>query len=279
MQRLHICNALGEYPTVKRIRKSNQKAHELLIELDGKGLGLPDFDKHLEHFKAGLNGAIRMEYGVKNTAIWLFLLPRRYVRPTIISAKDNAIGAIGLQHLINLLIIGATGTGKTVATKIILSKISQFQKDSIIWLLDFKQFDFRDYVGFPHYYGYTDCLQGLKDYYAAFKAQQATGIAGTPNYLIIDEWGSLIMSLDRKQAEQARNMLAELLMIGMAYHFILIVGIQRPDSSYFQLARDNFRCVLALGKLLRCSPSVQTPPTPMSASMTSSPAACLSLSG
>lgn len=249
LQRWNISNSLGEFPTLKCVRKSPYKQHELVLELNGKGLSLVDMDKHREHWQAGLNGAIRLEYGRKNSTILLYFLPRKYVKPTIISPKDDAIGPISLRDLINLEIIGSTGSGKTFAGKILLFKISQFRKESKIWLLDFKQFDFRDFAGLPRYYGYTDCLQGLNDYYAAFKAQQKIGIAGEPNYLFIDEWGSFIMSLDHKTAEQAKHLLAELLMLGRAYNFIPIIGIQRPDASYFNGGRDNFQACLALGNL------------------------------
>lgn len=250
LHRWNIKTATGEFPVLKRVvRKSPYREHESILELDGKGLGLVDMDRHLDHFKAGLNGAIRMEYGNKNTIIRLYFLPRKYVRPTIITPDDNALGPICVQHLINLLVIGATGAGKTIATKVIVSKISHFSKGSKIWLLDFKQFDFQSYEGLPHYYGYGDCLQGLKDYYVAFKVQQEKGEAGPANYLVIDEWGSFIMSLEPKEAKQAQALLAELLMLGRAYNFFPIVGIQRPDASYFSGGRDNFQACLALGNL------------------------------
>ena len=40
-------------------------------------------------------------------------------------------------------------------------------------------------------------------------------------------------------------------MLGRAYRFFPIVGIQRPDAAYFAGARDNFQCCLALGNLSR----------------------------
>lgn len=248
LQRWNISNSLGEFPTLKCVRKSPYKQHELVLELNGKGLSLVDMDKHREHWRTGLNGAIRLEYGRKNSTILLYFLPRKYVRPTIITPNDNAIGPISLEQLINLLVIGATGTGKTVTIKIVMAKISRLE-NSTTWLLDFKKLDFQKFENLSHYYGYTDCLQGLKDYYAAFKAQQESGIVGAPNYLVIDEWSSFIMSLEKKQAEQAKSILAELIMLGRGYNFFPIVGIQRPDSSYFQSARDNFQNVIALGNL------------------------------
>lgn len=40
-------------------------------------------------------------------------------------------------------------------------------------------------------------------------------------------------------------------MLGRAYRFFPIIGIQRPDAAYFAGARDNFQCCLALGNLSR----------------------------
>lgn len=181
----------------------------------------------------------------------MFFLPQKYVRPTLLFPSDEAVGSISIKQLINMLVIGATGTGKTVAIKILMAKIAKFQRNAKIWLLDFKQFDFRGFSSLPRYYGYTACIQGLNDFYEAFKQQQETSESAVPNYLVIDEWGSFIMSLEKKEAELLKGKFAELLMLGRAYQFFPIVGIQRPDASYFSSARDNFQCCLALGNLSR----------------------------
>ena len=245
-------NARNEYPVLVSVKHDREKPHGLILKVRNKGVGIPDFDRQYDRLKASLNGIIyRMEYGHHTNFALLYFLPQKYVRSALFTPDDMAVGNIGIMHLINMLIVGATGTGKTVALKILLTKIARFQPDAKIWLLDFKQFDFRSLSDKPRYYSYTDCLQGLEDYYAAFKQQQASGAAGAPQYLIIDEWGSFLLSLDKKTAEQVKAKLAELLMLGRAYQFFPIVGIQRPDASYFSSARDNFQCCLALGNLSR----------------------------
>ena len=72
---------------------------------------------------------------------------------------------------------------------------------------------------------YTDCVQGLEDYYAAFKEAQASGVAGEPQYLVCDEWGSLMTSLPKKEAERCKTLMAELLALVRAYKFIPIIGM------------------------------------------------------
>lgn len=252
VRRCGLRNAQGEYPVLVGVKRDREKAHGLILKVRNKGVAVPDFDRQYDRLKTSLNGIIYcMEYSRNTNFTLLFFLPQKYVRPVLLTPDDEAVGRMDITHFINMLVIGATGTGKTVAIKILMAKILKSIPNAKLWLLDFKKFDFRDFAGLPRYYGFSDCVQGLKDFYAAFKRQQELGIAGEPNYLIIDEWGSFIASLDKKEAEEMKRLLAELLMLGRAYQFFPIVGIQRPDASYFSSARDNFQCCLALGNLSR----------------------------
>lgn len=244
-----LWNAQRETPELLSVRPDPNKAHGLIFKVDGKGLSPADFGRRVDRLEAGLGGQVyALEYGRKSSRVLVYLLPQKHIRPTIISPADKAIGCLGVEQLINMLVIGATGTGKTVALKILMSKITKIP-NAKIWLLDFKQFDFRAFAGAHHYYGYMGCVQGLNDFYEAFKRQQEAGEAAGPNYLIIDEWGAFIMALEKKEAEQLKRKLAELLMLGRAYQFFPIVGVQRPDAAYFASARDNFQTCLALGNL------------------------------
>ena len=250
MRQSGLRNAQGQYPVLIGVKRDRDKNHGIILTVKNMGISVPDFDRRIDRLQASLNGIVYcMEYGRKTIYSRLYFLPQKHVRPTYLFPTDEAIGRISVKQLINMLVIGATGTGKTVAIKIIMEKIVKFQPDAKIWLLDFKRFDFKDFSGLPRYYGYTDCVRGLSNYYEAFKRQQEAGEAVAPNYLIIDEWGSFIMSLEKKEAELLKGKLAELLMLGRAYQFFPIVGIQRPDAAYFASARDNFQSCLALGNL------------------------------
>lgn len=245
-------NAREEYPVLVSTKRDRERKHGIILKVKNVGVSIPDTDKRIDRLQASLNGIVyRMEYGRKTNYTLMFFLPQKYVRPTLLFPSDEAVGSISIKQLINMLVIGATGTGKTVAIKILMAKIAKFQPNAKIWLLDFKQFDFQGFSSLPRYYGYTACIQGLNDFYEAFKQQQETSESAVPNYLVIDEWGSFIMSLEKKEAELLKGKFAELLMLGRAYQFFPIVGIQRPDASYFSSARDNFQCCLALGNLSR----------------------------
>ncbi len=248
-----LANARGEIPRLRSVRADREKPHGRVLEVRNRGISIADFDEKAHRLEAGLGGRIyRMEYGRKCQTTRLYLLPMKYIHPTIINPTDEALGPIHVGRLINLLVVGGTGTGKTVAIKTIMGKIAQHQPNPnpIVWLLDFKCLDFKAYTALPHYYGYTDCVQGLEDYYAAFKEAQTSGVTGEPQYLVCDEWGSLMTSLPKKEAERCKTLMAELLALGRAYKFIPIIGMQRCDANYFtDGARDNFQVRLALGNL------------------------------
>lgn len=249
VERSGLWNTQRETPELLSVRPDPNKAHGLIFKVDGKGLSPADFERRADRLEAGLGGQVyALEYGRKTSQVLVYLLPQKHIRLTIISPADNAVGCLGVEQLINMLVIGATGTGKTVALKILMSKITKIP-NSKIWLLDFKQYDFRAFAGAPRYYGYMSCVHGLNDFYEAFKRQQEAGEAAEPNFLIIDEWGAFVMALERQEAEQLKRKLAELLMLGRAYQFFPIVGVQRPDAAYFASARDNFQMCLALGNL------------------------------
>ena len=197
-----------------------------------------------------LNEFSAWEYGRNINYTPFILSSAKIYSPRLIHARRFCLGSIDVKHIINMLIVGATGYRKTVALKILLTKIARFRSDAKIWLLDFKQFDFRSLSDKPRYYGYADCLQGLEDYYAAFKQQQENGTAGAPQYLIIDEWGGFLLSLDKKTAEQTKARLAELLMLGRAYRFFPIIGIKDRTRPILR-GEITFQCCLALGNLSR----------------------------
>ncbi len=246
-------NANQEYPILLSMRKGKEKPYEVLYRFKSCGLSLPEWDKHLADLEAVLNAKIcYFDYGKKSDkTVLVHAVPRKHFKPTLISSSDNAFGSASVESLINLLVVGATGTGKTVAIKVLLHKIAAHVPNAAFTILDFKQQDFAEFAGLPGYYGYADCVQGLEDYYASFKAQQAAGKAGAPHYLVIDEWGAFILSQETKQqAEKLKTELAELLMLGRSYNHRVICGLQRGDNSHFVSgARDQFRAVLALGNL------------------------------
>ncbi|MCH5352829.1 MAG: hypothetical protein J1E06_05100 [Acutalibacter sp.] len=169
---------------------------------------------------------------------------------TIPGVRDLLMKLEAARNVYTRDIEAMTGTGKTVATKVFLKKIVQNLPKVNFTILDYKQIDFASFAGLPGYYGYDDCVKGLRDYYANFKAQQATKEPGVPHYLIVDEWAAFILAQEKKLAEELKAKLGELLMLGRGFNYHVICGLERADAEHFPHgARDQFHAVLALGNL------------------------------
>ena len=250
-RRAGLKNCEGDYPVLVSAYADPCKKHGKILKLNNRGLSPVDFDEKLDRLQTGLGGVISNIEENRNCKYTLLnFLPYRYVTPTLITPRDNAFGSVEAVDLLSLLIVGRTGTGKTVATKVFLKKIIQNLPKVNFTILDFKRLDFASFAGLPGYYSYDDCVQGLEGFYAKFKAQQAIGKSEVPHYLLIDEWGAFILAQEKKLAEELKAKLGELLMLGRGFNYHVICGLQRADAEHFPHgARDQFHAVLALGNL------------------------------
>lgn len=252
-----ICEAVGlktrnnKYARLVSVCNDPNKKHGKIYRVRNYHISMDDFDKKLTPKSATKFCIYAMEFNRNASQTILYVLDRKYVKPTIVSPDDEAIGNISINHITNALIVGATGTGKTVATKVIMKKIVKFQPEAQIWILDYKNADFRAFKNCAHYYSYTDVEQGLNDYYFAYKKQQSTGIAGAPNYLIMDEWASFILSVDNKQQRDLlKKRASELIMTGRNYLYIPLFGQQVAMSDlYPEGARANFKMIISMGNI------------------------------
>lgn len=154
------------------------------------------------------------------------------------------------EHCPHLLIVGSTGSGKSYAVKLIMGRISKYVPDAALTVCDFKADDFTFLRGCDRYYEFTDCKQGLDDFYNSFLArQQGNNLDRSFSILILDEWASFLNTLEKKQAEVAKQKLATLLMLGRSFNVHVLVSQQRADAQYFSTARDNFNTIIALGNI------------------------------
>lgn len=148
------------------------------------------------------------------------------------------------------IIFGSTGSGKTWACKGILANIFAKNPDAILYLCDFKGIDYAFAKGYNNAFLVNDCEEGFAHFFSLFQARQnGTDTSKAPLFLCFDEWASWLSLKDKKAAEDAKNKLAQLLMLGRAFNVHAIIAQQRVDADYFNKARDNFGAVLALGTL------------------------------
>lgn len=247
-----IANAAGEKPCLVAAYRDIDKKHGTIYEAKDKGVCVEDWDRKASSMSSALGHIYSIDLGRHARTIRLYAIPRKYFVPTPITINDDAIGQTSVANLINFLCVGDTGTGKTVAMKSIIYKLLTYTVAEV-WIIDVKNQDFTFLSGLAdHYYSYSDATQGLFDYYAAFKEQQAAGKVSRPQILAIDEWAALLLSCpDKKTSERCKAILAEILMTGRSYKYIPLIGVQKGYADLFGGGRDNFSACLALGNLSR----------------------------
>lgn len=162
---------------------------------------------------------------------------------------------IALDAHPHLLCVGATGTGKTYALSLLLGKLAKYEANARLVVCDFKKSGFGWLDRHSGFYGYTDALDGIDEVYTEFTARlEANDPARNVRkiILLIDEYGALVSSLDKKQADEVKRKVGNILLMGRSLGIHLIIGIQRADAEYFRAgARDQFGAVLMLGNLSR----------------------------
>lgn len=151
----------------------------------------------------------------------------------------------------HVMVCGATGSGKTYFTKLLLGKIASHQPTARLSVCDFKgDRDFEFLNGCSRFHRFIDCQEGLQQFYDRFRQRQSgEDSSRSMMVLFFDEWASYCNSVDKKAVEEEKKKLSNLLMLGRSFQVHLIISQQRADAQYFNSARDNFNLVIGLGNL------------------------------
>lgn len=151
----------------------------------------------------------------------------------------------------HMILIGSTGVGKTYLSKMILAKVAIYVKDSEIIVNDAKgDRDFCFLSGSKNFYRFMECAQGLDEAYKRlFERQQGTDASRNMVVIYFDELAAYLNMQDKKQAEEEKRKMANILMLGRSFNIHVIISQQRADAQYFATARDNLNVVIGLGNL------------------------------
>jgi hypothetical protein len=157
-----------------------------------------------------------------------------------------------VDKMINLLCVGKTGSGKSYAMTAILYLFVKYRNANIT-ICDFKKSSFAQFEDSPNFYGYEDVPQGIRKFYEEFDARLKANDEERNkqiHVLLIDEYGALISSREKKEADELKTKIANMLFMGRSLGMVVLIGIQRADSEHFKAgARDQFAAILALGNL------------------------------
>lgn len=267
----NIKNAIGEYPVVV---KDNKTVFILTIPT---GLSLNDIVKHKEALEIYLNSKVKIE----NSSGWLRIelikeLPdmikykpqqrtSTHIKLDIGESLNNTI-TLDLKENPHTYIVGTTGSGKSVMTKVILTSLvtTYKPKELELYLADLKMVELNLFRNVNHTkkFVYTvedtteliaDLLDETKKRYSLFMKNEVTNIFEynkLPNIkklkyqvLYIEE---IVMLLDDKN-KTAMKLLKQLIAISRASGLYVFLTTQRPSNDIIDnvvKANINNRIVL-----------------------------------
>lgn len=164
--------------------------------------------------------------------------------------------SIDLTKNIHWQISGNTGSGKSYLVLFLIRNILiEFQSDIKIWLCDFKSSEDWSFMkGYSRYYAGSDCARGLEEFYAEYQQVKNGSIKDSRiRLLVFDEWAGFMVyetQNNKKQAEQYKSHLLEILLMGRSMLCGVWVIMQRNDAKYID-GREQFFVTVALGKMSR----------------------------
>lgn len=160
---------------------------------------------------------------------------------------------IDLESVCHWLIVGGSGSGKTIFLLYVLNRV--LSTSITLYIADFKgSGDFLHLA--PYYAEFEACEVLIRNFYQHYQKLKKNK-SKEKILLLFDEYAGFLVwleSQDKKRATEIKGMLAEILMQGRALPgggsawFWCVC--QRADSIYFSHgARDNYMLTVALGRL------------------------------
>lgn len=248
-RKIGLKNALLEYPILVSAKRDKHKEHGVIYTIKNMGIPITDFDNNTAALETALNIKIyKIEYGKNTKKTNIYAIPFKYDKPRVISTDSTDL----VENMINLLCVGATGSGKSYALLTILGAFAKNPKVKVV-ICDFKNSSFAEFKNSKNYFGYTDVVKGIDFIYQEFTERLiANDQKRNENIivLLIDEFASFISSLDKKDAEAYKKKVAELLCMSRSLGIKVLLGMQRGSAELFSFgSRDNILYTLALGNL------------------------------
>lgn len=169
---------------------------------------------------------------------------------SILSQGVKVPVTVDFSSVPHMLIVAPSGSGKTYLLTYILGQIAK--KSVKLILADFKGIDFIEFNDCRNYYKHNSVGEAVDCVFDELQNRMANASVNSeyePIYLCIDEWPGFLSSLAvKKEQDNYKQKLANILMLGRGANIFIIMSLQRADSTYIT-GRDNFGNVVGLGTL------------------------------
>lgn len=169
---------------------------------------------------------------------------------SILSQGVKVPVTVDFSSVPHMLIVAPSGSGKTYLLTYILVQIAK--KSVKLILADFKGIDFIEFNDCRNYYKHNSVGKAVDCVFDELQNRMANASVNSEYeliYLCIDEWSGFLSSLAvKKEQDNYKQKLANILMLGRGANIFIIMSLQRADSTYIT-GRDNFGNVVGLGTL------------------------------
>ncbi|GAB6401354.1 hypothetical protein IMM1_25840 [Pseudocoprococcus immobilis] len=158
---------------------------------------------------------------------------------------------VNMDNTGHACIVGGTGSGKSVATLYFLYNLLKNYKPKLT-ICDFKKTG--DYEGISDEFAeFDNVTQCIEEYYDDYEITPENN--SQIKLLLIDEYAGYMIWVtqrDKKKAEEIKQKISEILMMGRSRHCFIWCIQQRISASLFPAgigAIDNFQICIGLGRL------------------------------
>lgn len=227
-----------------------------------------------ENFRNSVD--IHCDYGISNITMkrgYFHFVVYMKLDPLYEMSVDKYKMAIGTYHkgllmwnyaeYPHILVLGETGQGKSVFIRYLLKEI--FYAGFDVWCVDGKKIDYSKVKTIFKEYCANDTdktniiytLEKFKnEMQLRYDSMVERGIYNYsedeslyPVFLLIDEYLTIIETADKKEQTAIKKLASEIIWLGRAAGYFLIMTMQRADAKYIDGAiRDNFACRVIVGK-------------------------------
>lgn len=152
---------------------------------------------------------------------------------------------------VHWLVVGPSGTGKTVFSSSIAARCALHVPDTKIWIASYKADDFfRPFhsVSGARYRYFDQSVEAIRDFYTILQARLNGDSDRSFQLLYVDELAAMVTGLPKSEATFVKDAVASILQTGRSLNCQLLVSVQRADSAYFNnWAKENFGNIVFLG--------------------------------
>lgn len=152
---------------------------------------------------------------------------------------------------VHWLIVGPSGTGKTIFSATLAGRCALHVPKSKVWIATYKDDDFFQFfhnIDGIRYKYFNDSVEAIRDFHAIVEARLGGDTDRSFHLLWVDELAAMVTGLPKAEATFVKDAIASILQTGRSLNCQLLVSVQRADSVYFNNgARENFGNIVFLG--------------------------------